>query len=127
MTLVLWSAVVLDVLHRCADRARRRAVPGTLARAQAATRQVLLAPGPIGLPLAWLVFVLGIDEPVVRAVVIALGGPLMAFGLWLDVRALRQAWAESRFPGDMDRLRTKVAALRGRLAAAPGGVVPAGA
>lgn len=125
MSGALWAAIVLDALHRRANRTRLRAVRGSLARAQAATRQVLLAPGPLGVPFAWVAVVCGIPHPAARAVVLTIGVPFLAFVMWGDVRSLKQAWAESRFPDDAARLRAKVSALRERIASV-GALAPAG-
>jgi ABC-type transport system involved in cytochrome c biogenesis permease component len=101
----LWVAIALDALHRRANKRRLRAVRGSLARAQAATRQVLLAPSPRGLPLAWVAVVSGIPHLAARGVVLAVCTPLLALAMRDDVRSLKQTWAESRFPGDAARLR----------------------
>jgi hypothetical protein len=121
----LWVAIALDALHRRANKRRLRAVRGSLAHAQAATRQVLLAPGPLGLPLAWVAVVSGIPHLAARGVVLAVGIPLLALSMWDDVRSLKQAWAESRFPGDAARLRAKVSAWREWIAS-PGTPAPSG-
>lgn len=122
MRAVFFTAVLLDLAFFAMNVVRERAVPGTLARVRAATRQVLLGIGPLGFPVVWLAYLLQVDEPVVRALVALVVGPLVAFNLIVsDLPKLRAAWRESRWPGRWDRLRT---AVHDRLADRSGQVAP---
>jgi len=108
------ALLALAVVFWSADFDRTRAVPGSLRRVQLATRVVLLSPGPLGYPLVWFVWVLATSS---TAPLIML--PLMVRSTWRDARTTLAAWRESRFPGDLGRLKRKVRDALARTVALP--------
>ncbi|WP_156251041.1 hypothetical protein [Pseudactinotalea terrae] len=118
----LIALVAISTVFAFVDVRRVRTRRGTLRRAQLATPQVELALPTLALTPHWIGFGLYRGQQGDVIVLVLTGALLipMLLATRRDWRRTKQAWAESTFPGTLDRLRHRAHSVLGSAPAAAG-------